>query len=664
MDTKQFLNEFGHIANASNGINKLRELILGLAITGRLIEAEKSNLTASSLVEKIKAHRAELISIGELRRPKPLPEISNQEIPFSVPQNWIFERLGSICDIVRGITFPASRKESVKSDGNVVCLRTANVQADVDWTNLIYVDPSFVKRKEQWIKSGDTIISMANSYELVGKVSLVKKVEQKATFGGFVSAIRPHLLNPEYLYLFLRSPYMQNKMRSTASQTTNIANISLAGLQPIPVPIPPLEEQAKIVSKVNDLMELCDKLDKQQQDKRKLQNQFRQATLQAISTATSPFELKQHWQRLDANFSQLFSFPEDLDEFSAHIKELAVQGRLTVGKKHRADIDNIKSACNKLKDTYILKKLMRQQKLVSIAEYSVDYPENWEVLAFDKIAIVIGGVTKGRKLQGRELMSCPYLAVANVQRGFFKLTNIKTIDIPVDELEKYSVQQNDLLITEGGDWDKVGRTAIWKEKIENCIHQNHVFKARVPSKGVLNRWVELVFNSNVGRDYFAGASKQTTNLASINMTQLRSFPFPIPPIEQQEEILTVVEGLEKLCNSWRNKYKRLNELSSLLANTAVGTLTGMSALKEEESLKTPITELVAPISIGTSKPSNKDAAPLATLLVKQDGNMNANDLWQRFGGEIDKFYAQLKTEIKHGWIAEPVKADMLEKDPE
>ena len=148
------------------------------------------------------------------------------------------------------------------------------------------------------------------------------------------------------------------------------------------------------------------------------------------------------------------------------------------------------------------------------------------------------------------------------------------------------------------------------------------------------------------------------------MTQLRSFPFPIPPIEQQEEILTVVEGLEKLCNSWRNKYKRLNELSSLLANTAVGTLTGMSALKEEESLKTPITELVAPISIGTSKPSNKDAAPLATLLVKQDGNMNANDLWQRFGGEIDKFYAQLKTEIKHGWIAEPVKADMLEKDPE
>jgi type I restriction enzyme S subunit len=444
------------------------------------------------------------------------------------------------------------------------------------------------------------------------------------------------------------------------SGTTQQVELNTSIVKSLPIPCPPIEEQARIVAKVDELMDLCDKLEEQQQQKRKLQNQLRQTTLQAVATATSPFELKQHWQRLQDNFEQLFATSNDVEEFSAHIKELAVQGLLTVDKKYRPDINSIKAACSEVKESYISRKLMRKQKLVSIAECSVVYPENWDLQAFDEIAIVIGGVTKGRKLQGRTLVNCPYLAVANVQRGFFKLANVKTIDIPVDELEKYIVQENDLLITEGGDWDKVGRTAIWKENIENCIHQNHIFKARLPSEKVLNSWVELVFNSNVGRDYFAGASKQTTNLASINMTQLRSFPFPIPPIEQQIEILEVVESLEKICQSWRKKYIR----SSLLASTSVSALTGIDAPKEEESLKTPITELVAPISLGPNKPTSNDSAPLSTILVKQNCKINANDLWQRFGGEIDAFYAQLKTEINHGWIAEPTNAEMLEKDPE
>jgi type I restriction enzyme S subunit len=652
MNAKQFLAEFGHIANAQGGVMQLRELVLSLAIQGKLVAQNSTDKSAEILLERIKTDNKRLE-----RKKKKITEDSQSEMPFNLPHGWVWTSLGVIAEINGGFAF----KSNMYSADGVRVVRIS------DFDEYGFKDGKIVRYPHSESSFSFSLeinnILMAMTGGTVGKSFLVKSLPEPMVVNQRVATIKIATgVVPEFINGLIRTNLIQSVINAAKNSTND--NISMRDIAEFIVPLPPLEEQSRIVAKVDELMTLCDTFESQQLQKRQLQNQTRQATLQAVSEATSPFELKQHWQRLLINFEQLFSAPEDVDEFSAHIKELAVQGLFTLNKKHRPDINNIKAESSKLKESYIAKKIMRKQKLVSIAECSVIYPENWELQAFDDIAIVIGGVTKGRKLQGRELINCPYLAVANVQRGFFKLTNIKTIDIPFEELEKYSVQQNDLLITEGGDWDKVGRTAIWKENIENCIHQNHIFKARVPSKDVLNSWVELVFNSNVGRDYFAGASKQTTNLASINMTQLRSFPFPIPPIEQQKEILDIVESLEKLCSSWRKKYKRLNELSSLLASTSVSALTGIGALKEEKPLKTPITELVSPVILGLNKPSGKDAAPLATLLVKQNGKLNANDLWQRFGGEIDAFYAQLKTEINHGWILEPTNADMLEKDPE
>lgn len=312
MDAQQFLAEFGHIANAPGGVGRLRELILDLAIRGDLVSTADNSSTAAALLAEIKKFRCQLIEGGKLRRPTPLPEIEPSELSFRLPESWTFERLGNVCEIVRGVTFSASKKESTPSATSVACLRTSNVQAAVDWSDLIYIDQKLVGRDDQWVKRGDTMISMANSYELVGKVAIVRKVEQRATFGGFIAAVRPHVLEPEYLYLVLRSPYMQSRMRVTASQTTNIANISLAGMRPIPTPIPPKEEQSRIVAKVDELMALCDTLEAQQQQRRSLQNNLRQSTLQAVAAATSPHELQTTWARLADNFDQLFDAPEDV----------------------------------------------------------------------------------------------------------------------------------------------------------------------------------------------------------------------------------------------------------------------------------------------------------------------------------------------------------------
>jgi type I restriction enzyme S subunit len=659
IDAQQFLKAFGHVANAPGGVAQLRALILELAVRGQLLPTANSASNARDLLREIEQFRSELVRNGKLRRPIPQPAISESELPFAIPENWAFERLGNICEIVRGVTFPATRKLTTQAPGAVACLRTSNVQAEIDWNDLIFIDSELVGREDQWVEKGDTMISMANSYELVGKVALVSEVKQQTTFGGFIAAVRPHVLEPAYLYLLLRSPYLQAKMRETSSQTTNIANISLGGMRPIPTPIPPKEEQALIVAKVNDLMALCDKLETQQQVRHKLQNSLRQATLQAVTSATSPHELQTTWASLVANFGRLFHAPKDVDDFIAELKNLAVRGLLETASAEPPAVDAIKASCDALRASYIESGLMRRQKIIAAAETDVTYPAHWAVAPFDEVAVVIGGVTKGRDLRGRETLNCPYLAVANVQRGFIKLEGLKTIEIAADELEKYAVHEGDLLITEGGDWDKVGRTAIWRGGVAACLHQNHVFKARVPSKLLVNEWVELVFNSSVGRDYFAGASKQTTNLASINMTQLRGFPLPIPPLDEQHNLLKTLQALTANAQAWRQQLQRKQELAAKLAGTTISSFTGIKTNQSEEPMKAPQTELIAPLRLGQT-PSIKAQAPLATILARHHGQMPAKDLWQRFGGEIDAFYAQLKTEVAHGWILEPGVAEVRE----
>ncbi|MDD2767820.1 MAG: restriction endonuclease subunit S [Methylococcus sp.] len=462
MDAQQFLAEFGHIANAPGGVGRLRELVFALAAQGQLLDS------------------CELV-----------------ELSF----------LDKVADFVMGQAPPGNE---CNTNGNgTVFVKTG------EFGELYPVVREWTTKPLKHAKQGDVLICVVGA--TVGKLNLAID----CAIGRSVAAIRPRGgLDTKYLYYMLM-PFTFRLRSGSKGSAQGV--IGKAELSAVTLRVPTEEEQSRIVAKVDELMAMCGKLEAQQQERRKLQNALRQSTLRAVAAATSLHELQTSWARLETNFGQLFSAPEDVDDFIAELKNLAVRGLLELPSASKPATDAIKVSCNELRVHYIASGLMRRQKLVGAADSDVIYPEHWAIVPFDEVAVVIGGVTKGRDLHGRETITCSYLAVANVQRGFFKLQALKTIQIASDELEKYLVQEGDLLITEGGDWDKVGRTAIWRGDIDNCLHQNHVFKARVPSEELLNEWVELVFNSGVGRDYFAGASKQTTNLASINMSQLRNF---------------------------------------------------------------------------------------------------------------------------------------------
>lgn len=662
MDAQQFLAEFGHIANAPGGIGKLRELILDLAIRGELTATTDRSENARSLLSEIKIFREEMVKSGRLRRPTPQPDIEDFELKFKLPENWAYERLGNVCEIVRGVTFPASKKQTTRSSDVVACLRTSNVQSEIDWDDLIFIEKKFVTRADQWVEKGDTMISMANSYELVGKVALVRDVKECATFGGFIAAVRPHILEPEYLYLALRSPYMQARMRGTASQTTNIANISLGGMRPIPMPIPPKEEQSHIVAKVDELMALCDKLEAQQQARRKLQNALRQSMLQAVVSTTSTHELQTNWTRLADNFGQLFHAPEDIGQLRDLILDLAVHGLLVEQSEADEPINNWLADVTAIKAALAKQKLIAKQTVMTAIaddEHPFSLPKGWAFVRLGQITNKIGSGSTPRG--GREVYvkeGVPFLRSQNVWNDGLHLDNVACITREEHErMSRTAVLGNDVLLNITG--ASLGRCTLVPSEFGEANVSQHVTIIRLTDPQVreylhiciLSPYIQsMIWGRQVGMAR-EGLSKKV----------LEQFEIPLPPIAEQHRIVARVAELMRFCDVMELQLKRSLQMAEKLAVASVASLTGIAIKQEEELMKAPQTELIAPLRLGTVVPDIKAQAPLATILARHHGEMSAKDLWQRFGGEIDSFYVQLKTEVVHGWILEPAPAEVREK---
>lgn len=176
-------------------------------------------------------------------------------------------------------------------------------------------------------------------------------------------------------------------------------------------------------------------------------------------------------------------------------------------------------------------------------ERPFELPKGWALARFGDLAQISSVVTLGRKPLISKPLLMPYLRVANVQRWALKLELIKEVIIDEKELDRFQVCSGDLLITKGGGWDRVGRTAIWRDLLSSCLHQNYVFKARSVTTESCPGWAELYLNSDIARSYFAASAKQTTNLASINMTELKNCVFPLPSRSKQERIAKRFEML-------------------------------------------------------------------------------------------------------------------------
>ncbi len=184
------------------------------------------------------------------------------------------------------------------------------------------------------------------------------------------------------------------------------------------------------------------------------------------------------------------------------------------------------------------------------------------------IAEVASGITKGRKLPGERMREVPYLAVANVQDKALNLSSVKTIQATEAEIERYRLQNGDLLLTEGGDPDKLGRGTLWRDEIEECIHQNHIFRVRVIDERFEPIYLNWLLANPSGKRYFFRLAKQTTGIASINKTQLKNFPLVSPPLDRQRQFASYIELLKSYQNSVTKHQSSLSALFSSLQRRA------------------------------------------------------------------------------------------------
>ena len=169
----------------------------------------------------------------------------------------------------------------------------------------------------------------------------------------------------------------------------------------------------------------------------------------------------------------------------------------------------------------------------------------WNEQPLEVMADIVSGITKGRKLKEQYTTEVPYMAVSNVKDGYIDWTTIKTIEATEQEINQYRLLPDDVLMTEGGDPDKLGRGAIIKEPLENCIHQNHIFRVRLNETVILPEFFAEYLRHQKSKRYFLGCAKQTTGIASINMRQLKALPVLLPPLELQNQFADFVKVVDK-----------------------------------------------------------------------------------------------------------------------
>ncbi|MFJ4287361.1 restriction endonuclease subunit S [Paenarthrobacter nicotinovorans] len=193
---------------------------------------------------------------------------------------------------------------------------------------------------------------------------------------------------------------------------------------------------------------------------------------------------------------------------------------------------------------------------------------DWPRVELRDLCEVTSGITKGRKTTSEDLTPYPYLAVSNVQDRSLNMAVVKQIAVSAAEADRFRLMRGDLLLTEGGDADKLGRGTIWNDELPWCLHQNHVFRVRPNSPRVIPVFLSWYLSAPAAKSYFLRMAKQTTGIASINKTQLSTAPVRLPPLELQQAFATRVAAVERLKETHRKHLAELGALFASLQNRA------------------------------------------------------------------------------------------------
>lgn len=482
---------------------QLRNSILQLAIEGKLVEQRPEEGTGEELYQLIQEEKQELIKIGKLKRQKNLPEITEEEIPFEIPNTWKWVRLSECLDVRDGTHDTPHYIE--KGIPLVTSKNLVNGKIDFSTCKKISLEDHLKFSLRSNVDINDILFAMIGS---IGNPVLVSNenrfsIKNMALFKNTYKNI-----NMNYLYWFLY--YSQRSMKIKASGGVQ-SFVSLTFLREFLFPLPPIEEQMRIVQKI-----------------------------EAISPIIDRYE--NTWHKLN-ELNKKF-----LEKIQKSILQEAIKGKLCEQKDEDGSAQDLIEKILLEKERLIEAGQIKKQKaLPAIREDEIpfDIPSNWKWCYLgDLFSHVAGKALNAKNTKGRKYK---YLTTSNVYWDYFELSNLKEMYYTEDEIKKYSVKYGDLLVLEGGD---VGRSAIWNLKESYCI-QNHIHRLRP----YININVKYFYYVMMYFKYTGNILGRGIGIKGLSAKALHCIKVPLPPIDEQSRIIEKVNKVLELINRYKKILK-------------------------------------------------------------------------------------------------------------
>jgi type I restriction enzyme, S subunit len=594
MNNTLLLQQFDLLATAPGGVAQLRELILTLAVQGKLVPQDPADEPASALLKRIRAEKDRLIAEKKIRRSKPLDAVADDETQFELPRGWAWERLGNLGDWGAGAT--PSRSTSSYYGGHISWFKSGELTADFIFESEETVTEDALKNCSLRLNQvGDVLVAMYGA--TIGKTAILSVV---GTTNQAVCACTPFSgLQNTYLLLFLKAmkPYLISIGTGGAQP-----NISREKIISVVIALPPLPEQARIVARVEELMRVCDALEatgqRQAAHHRQLvQTLFGQLTAapddsappnppdatpptpapnhpaQPHPTSPPPAATPNPWQRVAAHFDTLLDRPSAVDALEQTILQLAVRGQLVPQDPTDEPASQLLKRIRAEKDRLIAAgKIKRDKPLAPIAEdeQPFELPMGWEWVRFGVLPFSAHtGLDRGRDLQN-DAFAFPYFKMNNISNGGgSNFANMARVDATPEELDRFRLVIGDFLFNTRNSRDLVGKSCVIDSlPEENTIFNNNILVSRFRGQ-IEAKYLDTWFRSPIGQERLSQIKSATTNVCAIYQGNLFDFLCPLPPLPEQARIVARVAHLRRLCADLRQRLSQSKTTQAALADALV-----------------------------------------------------------------------------------------------
>ncbi|HAV1414851.1 restriction endonuclease subunit S [Vibrio parahaemolyticus] len=520
------------------GVKKLRELILELAVQGKLVPQDPNDEPASVLLKRIAQEKAQLVKEKKLKKPKKLPNISDEEKPFDLPNGWSWIRLNEYGEWGSGST--PKRSNSGYYDGGIPWFKSGELKADyISESEETITELALSETSVRYNNVGDVLVAMYGA--TIGKTAILSV---RATTNQAVCACTPFTgLSNTYLLTLLKA-YKARLIGMGAGGAQ--PNISREKIINTVIALPSTAEQHRIVAKVDELMTLCDQLEQQTEASIEAHQVLVTTLLETLTNSADADELMQNWARISEHFDTIFTTEESIDQLKQTILQLAVMGKLVPQDPSDEPAAELLKRIAEEKAQLVKEKKIKKQKAlppISEDEKPFELPSGW---VWCRLQDITSKITDGdHKTPPRIETGYTLLSAKNVRDGFidFSTTDFISEEDYMKSRERCLPEHNDLLIVSVG--GTIGRSSLVPKKSDFALVRS---VALIKPLKFNSEYLKHAMDSKLLQDSIHN-NKRGGAQPCLYLSEISKFPFTMPPLEEQNRIVLKINQLLAICES-------------------------------------------------------------------------------------------------------------------